>query len=106
MDAVLLWPGREGLSPRERKVTELVRFLLPVADAGLAQLGVVSDERHRYLKVIEGRLDAGITGARWQRRSLQALRRRVGRAEAPAQLALAYDARARTGAPVHLWDPV
>jgi hypothetical protein len=106
MDAVMLWPDGVGTSPKERPVRAIAETLLPLADSGLASLGVDVEERSRLLGVIEGRLQSGRTGARWQRDALRALRARLPRQEALCRLVEAYAARYETGAPVHHWARV
>lgn len=106
MDAVMLWPDGVGTSPRERPVRALAEALLPLADSGLASIGVDVEERSRLLGVIEGRLHNGQTGARWQRAALRALRARHSRSEALTRLVGEYAARYDSGEPVHHWAPV
>ena len=106
MQAVLLWPGARGMSPQECQVRDLAASLVRLADAGLSTLGVAPEERSRYLGVISDRIAAGRTGARWQRETLQKLRRGNGsRRDALSRLVVEYAARADTQAPVHSWTP-
>ena len=106
IDAVMLWPDGVGTSPRERPVRGLAEALLPLADSGLASIGVEVEERGRLLGVISGRLQNGQTGARWQRASLRALRARHSRREALERLVEEYSARYDSDEPVHHWAPV
>ncbi len=73
LDAELLWPTFDESSPRLLPVTELCRDLLPLADHGLAVLGVADAERARLLGLMRERLETGNTPARWQRRALARL---------------------------------
>jgi hypothetical protein len=70
LDAELLWPTLKETSPREIGASDLCRVMLPVADEGLAEIGVDEFERDRLLGIIRDRLDTGITPARWQRETL------------------------------------
>ncbi len=106
MDAVMLWPDGAGTSPRERPVRAVADGLLPIADEGLASLGVASDERSRLLGVIADRVASGRTGARWLREGLRRLRASLPRREALSRLVLEYAARADSGEPVHRWAPL
>lgn len=106
MDAVMLWPDGVGTSPKERPVRALAEAMLPLADSGLASLGVDVEERGRLLGVIAGRLQNGQTGARWQRSALRQLRDRLPRRDALSRLVEEYSARYETGEPVHHWAPV
>ncbi len=102
LDANLLWPETVDASPREVNASALCREMLPVADAGLASLGVDADERRRLLGVIEHRLDTHITPAVWQRR---ALARHEGqpRDRALALMVEEYLSNSIGGAPVSQW---
>jgi gamma-glutamyl:cysteine ligase YbdK (ATP-grasp superfamily) len=104
LGATLLWPTKRAPSPAERPVRELLDTLLPVADAGLAELGVEAEERRRYLDVIASRRDARTNGAAWLRRGLQRLDHGRSREDALARLTLTYLDRARTRQPVHSWS--
>lgn len=106
LDAVMLWPDGVGTSPKERPVRALADALLPLADSGLASLGVDVEERGRLLGVIAGRLQSGRTGARWQRDSLRTLRGKFSRREALGRLVEEYAARYDSGEPVHHWAAV
>lgn len=106
LDAVMLWPDGVGTSPKERPVRALADALLPLADSGLAALGVDVEERGRLLGVISGRLQSGRTGARWQRDSLRTLRGKFSRREALGRLVEEYAARYDSGEPVHHWAAI
>ncbi len=103
LDAVLLWPSERTPSPQPVPATELVRRLLPVARRGLVEAGVEEGEAEGLLGVIEARVAARRTGARWQREVLERLERRMPRADALAALLERYRRHAESGAPVHAW---
>jgi gamma-glutamyl:cysteine ligase YbdK (ATP-grasp superfamily) len=67
LNAELLWPTLDETSPREVRAAKLCREMLPVADEGLAEIGVDEDERKVLLGLIRDRLDSGLTPAKWQR---------------------------------------
>ncbi|QNG17750.1 glutamate--cysteine ligase [Rhodococcus triatomae] len=100
MEAQVRWPGL-GLVP----VDELVlRHLLPLADAGLADFGLSAKARDRYLDVIEGRCRTRQTGAAWQRD--QVVRREAAgenRRSALVGMLGDYVGHMREGDPVHTW---
>ncbi len=106
MDAVMLWPDGVGTSPKARPVRALAQSLLPLADRGLATLGVDIAERARLLGVISNRIDSGQSGARWQRSALRRLRAKMPRRDALDRLVEAYAARYDTEQPVHAWPAV
>jgi gamma-glutamyl:cysteine ligase YbdK (ATP-grasp superfamily) len=93
LEARLHWPGGE------RGVRDLlVDELLPLAAAGLRQLGVDEDESRHYLGIVRERVESGVTGAVWQRAWLS----RHGRDW--HGLLAAYLERQRSGVPVHRWS--
>lgn len=106
LDAMLLWPDARGYGLGERSVPELVERLIPVAQAGLSELGVDASEGSRLLGVIADRVKSGQTGARWQRAALRRLGAKQKRRAALAELVREYAARAAEGLPVHRWSPV
>jgi len=60
--AELTWFGGRRITAGELLAGEL----LPLARQGLAELALASEDRHRYLGVIDGRLRSGRNGAAWQ----------------------------------------
>jgi hypothetical protein len=78
-----------------------------VARHGLRAAGVAPDEVEAHLAVIEERVASGLTGARWQRRTLERVARERTREEALAALLERYLAGFASGLPVHRWpaDP-
>jgi gamma-glutamyl:cysteine ligase YbdK (ATP-grasp superfamily) len=103
LDAELLWPSDVAPSPRPVPARELVLGLLPVARRGLVDNGVDPAEAEGALAIVADRVDRGITGARWQRRTLDALRKSRAREGSLALLLERYLAGAATGRPVHEW---
>lgn len=103
LDATLLWPSRDAPSPRPYGAADLVRRLLPVARAGLTGIGVEAGDADEWLNVIAERVESGVTGAVWQRRTLARLGGEMPRSAALAVMTDAYVARAAGGAPVHSW---
>jgi hypothetical protein len=105
LDAHLLWPASSAPSPREVPVGALLAELLSTAYLGLDTLGVDPAESARLLGVIGERLACGVTGARWQRRTLLAHEGRGGmpRRAALARMFAAYAAHSARGRPVHEW---
>ncbi len=72
--------------------------LLPLAESGLRQTGLFTDDIRRYLGIIERRVRKGQNGAAWQRTFVA----RNGRDM--AALTLAYLRHQQSGIPVHEWD--
>jgi len=76
----------------------VLQVCLPLAESGLASLGLESGEIDRYLSVISARATTGQTGAVW-------LLRRHDRLQGDLERLMAdYLENQRTGLPVHEWD--
>jgi len=104
LDADLLWPPGPFQAPVDTSVAILIRDMVPVAEEGLAVMGVESGEIKRLLDIIRGRLDTGINGSRWQSRILEQLEPQRSRTEALGRLLELYLERGASGCPVHEWD--
>jgi hypothetical protein len=115
LEAELTWPRADGGSERVG-AAELVRRLLPTARGALVEAGVDAGEADRLLGVLGDRVDAGQTGAVWQRRTMAALEDggsggrtprppegRADRDEALGELLERYLELQATGDPVHTW---
>ena len=103
LETELEWPAGDGGSERVG-AAELVRQLLPEARRGLVEAGVDPGEADRLLGVLGDRVDAGQTGAVWQRRTLAALEeKQADRDEALVELLERYLELQATGAPVGTW---
>ena len=102
LEAELEWPAGDGGSERVG-AAELVRRLLPTARRGLVEAGVDAGEADRLLGVLGDRVDAGQTGAVWQRRTLAALEQKADRDEAMGELLERYLELQAAGEPVHTW---
>jgi len=104
MAAKLLWPTAQAPSPTPQPAAALAHALLGEATRGLESLGVDGAEASRLMRVIEGRLESGTTGARWQRRTLDRALERRDRSDALAHMMSGYIARSSSGTPVHEWS--
>ncbi len=97
--AQLSWAGVDY--PANRLTREV---LLPAAAAGLDAWGVDSEDRDRYLGVIDARVRCGRTGAAWQIDVVRRLEERgLERITALHEMTRRYVEHAHTGAPVHEW---
>lgn len=102
LDAELLWPDEDGMSPKTVTASKLCSQLLPVAARGLQRLGVDDDEAAALLQLIHDRVESRTTPAIWQRRQVE----RCGiddRSDALAALVDAYLSQLGTGKPVTEW---
>jgi CBS domain-containing protein len=80
-----------------------LEVLLPLAEEGLATVGVDAADRERYLGVVERRIRSGHTGSRWVLTSLNAMRNQGTAGQRLNSLTAAMVARQRGGTPVHEW---
>lgn len=93
------WLGRRPLSAREL----LLEHLLPLARAGLRQVGFSASASDRYLGTIEERVRREQNGASWMLGSLNALGTRGTREQRQHALTAALLAQQQTDKPVHEW---
>lgn len=99
--------GFSWFSGRRYSARDLLLLrLLPAARQGLRSLGIAPADADAYLGVIEQRVATGSTGARWLLASHARIRGQGTRAEQLATLTAGLAARARSGEPVHEWEPL
>ncbi|NNF15972.1 MAG: glutamate--cysteine ligase [Gammaproteobacteria bacterium] len=104
LDAKLLWPDLEELSPREIPIRTLIDLVLPHALSGLTDNGVDSADANRMMDVIANRNASGVTGARWQRRELLSIcDSGCEREQALVKMLKSYMAHQAAGEPVGSW---
>ncbi|WP_299183796.1 glutamate-cysteine ligase family protein [uncultured Neptuniibacter sp.] len=105
MKALLMWPVLEKAGGLQKlSITDVATLLMPVAADGLEQLGVDADEAEHYLGIIRGRIESGITGAVWQRREYQRLKRRMSESQALMQMVQNYMDHSADNIPVSTWN--
>jgi gamma-glutamyl:cysteine ligase YbdK (ATP-grasp superfamily) len=105
LDARLVWPASDQRGLSDRPLPDILAELLPIADAGLATLGVSRGERDRYLNTIDQRLAARTNGARWQRACLQQLLGRgVSKSAALGGMLQRYREQSLANRPLVEWD--
>lgn len=99
--ARLIWPNWPHGETRVLTAAEVIKGSLSGSRQGLVSAGVATTEADRLLKVIEGRVSTGQTGAAWQRAALAAAKRPAG--DEYAEMLRRYIDFADTGQPVHTW---
>ena len=70
LDATLLWPHRNKHRIVETPLTRVLEMVIPYAYNGLSELGVDSNDIHRYLSVIEQRFEKRLTPSAWQQHTV------------------------------------
>lgn len=113
LNATLSWPDPEQLlssktrAPQDSTVTisasALLKHLLPIADQGLASIGISARERSKYLSVIEGRLASEQTGSSWQLNRYHHLQKNLSADRALTALVEEYYQLSSQNLPVHQW---
>jgi Glutamate-cysteine ligase family 2(GCS2) len=92
LEADVVWKGK----PFNLK-TLIVNELLPLAEEGLAELGIAAADSKTYLGILRARAESGQTGAEWQRRFVAANGKDM------RALSAAYFEHQESGRPVHEW---
>jgi len=106
IEAELMWPHPNDRRLERTAAVTVARSLLPVAEAGLAELGVDDAEIRHYLGVVEARLDVRRTGAVWQRQEAERIAPALGKDGALARMLEAYIEHADANLPVAEWPPI
>lgn len=101
LQAQFTWPGRPSVPAAEL----ILHDLLPLARAGLDELGIDSSDAGRYLGILEERVERHQTGSQWILDSLTHLGEDGNKAERLAALTLATIERQETTEPVARWRP-
>ena len=101
IDAQLYWPGLGSVPAAEL----VLRRLLPMADEGLAAWGVSTEERDRFLGIIEQRCKSGRNGASWQADAFHDVYDGSGmsRLDAMREVVTRYRGHMHSNEPVHSW---
>jgi len=89
---------------RQMPAQELIlKELLPLAEQGLREASIDSDDIERYLGVIERRVESRRTGARWQLDSLEQMKSTGSLHERLRALTASMVQQQQTGKPVAEW---
>ena len=104
LDAQFNWPRKTRATATEISAPKLIQKLLPIAREGLAELKVAQGEIDYFIDIIEARLAAKQTGARWQLTMLKSLEQQYSRKTALHHLLDRYLENVASGKPVHEWS--
>lgn len=99
----VLWPQQHQHQLTERRVTEVIADMLPLAETGLQQLGVSQTDIDKYLAVIELRLAHQQTASQWQLDTYSRLTQSHDHATALRQVVAEYSNHHLSGVPVAEW---
>ena len=103
LDAELVWLDKKHLHLQEISIKQLAQQLLPKAKQALYKTQLDQQEIERHFAVLEGRLQTGMTGARWQRQAVTHYRKTTDNVTAHQQMLQQYLQYAAQGMPVHEW---
>ncbi|WP_286261300.1 hypothetical protein [Thalassotalea atypica] len=102
--AKILWPLENKHHPTEVAIKTVLNDLIPTARKGLLDLGIEYSDVDTYLNIIEQRLNNEITGAIWQKRTLESYRKTQTKDKAAQSLVIKYLANSQMGLPVSQWE--
>ncbi|MEM7280283.1 MAG: glutamate--cysteine ligase [Pseudomonadota bacterium] len=102
LDAELLWPELDSISPETVTALDLCQRLLPVAERGLSKLGVDEAESTHLLNLIRQRINKKINPAVWQRKTLERFSNKP-REKGLVAMLREYMKNAKSGAPFSEW---
>lgn len=103
LEADLFWPSATQIEPEYFRVPALLEKLLPRAPEKLAAMGFREDDFMPLLDIVEERLAARKTGARWQLEKVAELRRDMHKREALIEMLKQYRANSAANIPVARW---
>jgi len=104
LTAELMWPVLDQAGGLKKlSVAEIVQELLPLAHAGLTALEIDKGECEYYLGIIKARINAGVTGAQWQIKEYQRLRKRLNHKQALVQMVQHYMVMSANNQTVAQW---
>lgn len=106
IQAQLLWPKQLRAPLSMTPAIEIARALLPLAEQGLASIGIAAPERRHYLGIIERRLDVEMSGACWQLRQYERLARKRVKRRALRRMLESYIDNSLQNRPVSEWGDI
>lgn len=101
--AEIIWPHKDQVQLQDMPLLTIARELLPRARNALLSTAVDESEITRLLGIIEGRIETGLTGARWQRHVTEQLCESLRPDEAFHRMLALYMANQKTNTPLHEW---
>jgi gamma-glutamyl:cysteine ligase YbdK (ATP-grasp superfamily) len=104
LDAKILWPTDNKYQPKEIEITKAMATMLPIAKAGLHSLNIDNEEVNYFIGIIEQRLASKVTGAVWQKETLNAFEKNMTTDKACEKLVQVYLENCRSCQPVATWE--
>lgn len=103
LGAEIIWPHKDQVQLQDTPLLDVARALLPRARDALQHTAVDEAEIHRLLGIIEGRIDTGLSGARWQRHVTEAFMQSLSPDQAFQSMLSVYMANQKRNVPLHEW---
>lgn len=101
--AHIIWPHKDQVQLTDTPLLDVARYLLPRAREALQHTAVDETEISRLLGMIEGRIDSGLTGARWQRHVAELFMQSHSPSEAFRRMLSVYMGNQKRNIPLHEW---
>ncbi|MGB1949740.1 MAG: hypothetical protein ACPHQ9_03125 [Marinobacter sp.] len=101
--ADIIWPHKDQVQLQDTPLLNVARDLLPRAREALQRTALDEAEIHRLLGIIEGRIQTGMTGARWQRQVTESFFRTQTPDEAFKSMLSLYMSHQKINTPLHEW---
>ena len=102
LDANLIWP-KVSLGYKRQNIIGIIENSLPLAEQGLLNLGIESNEANHYLSIIQGRLSNKQNGAIWQKNMLKKLNHRLTMEESLHKMLEIFIDNSQQNTPVAEW---
>ncbi|WP_138379525.1 hypothetical protein [Luteithermobacter gelatinilyticus] len=104
LEARILWPEEKQHHPVERPITKVIEALLPVMQEGLNQIRVEKTLIQQMFTILRDRLNARMTGARWQLEMFEKYKKHLGTEEACQAMLKNYIQEQGRDRPVTEWS--
>ncbi|WP_371189112.1 hypothetical protein [Thalassotalea maritima] len=106
LEAQIFWPLYHKYQLHMTPISEVIASCLQYAHQGLADIGISEQERNYYLGIIENRLQHSLTGARWQRKTLDYFLQHHNKEDALHLLTKHYLQQYQSHKPLHQWERI
>ena len=104
LNANMIWPHMDQVRLEETPLITIARKLLPRAIAALSETALDQKEIHRLMNIIQNRIEAGISGARWQRHITETLMKTQHPDDAFHNMLSLYMYNQKRNIPIHEWS--
>ena len=104
LNTTLIWPNIKTSGCLELPISDIIMEYLPLAEAGLRQVGISSEETKHYLDVIEERITKRQNGALWQCNMLNTLHGKYSPKQVYHKMLEHYIDLSRQNIPVAQWQ--